>query len=277
MQRSDTIGALVGALAKAQAVIHNPPLDKVNPHFKNRYASLAAHLDAIRGPLAAQGIAVTQHMTTTETHIGVETLIAHASGEWIGSSVSMQLPDRPTAQQIGSCVTYLRRYALACATLIVGDEEDDGEADRTAPSRDAAPRYSSRPAEPRPAKTKPEPVAPAPARAVEPIPAQTGAPARRWKDKGGDVVLVKKCVARGDTQTAVLCSHPVDGTAWVCVPNQMLSAVKLDKTMELDWEWRTDGKDGGYYLATRTAPPPRLSDAATSVKAAQVDPEDVPF
>ena len=282
MQQSETIGALVAALAKAQTAIKNPPLDKVNPHFKNRYASLAAHLDAIREPLATQGLAVMQGITTTETHIGVATMIAHSSGEWVRSEVSMQLPDRPTAQQIGSCVTYLRRYALACATLIVGDEDDDAEADRTAPSRGSETRYSY--ANTRPAKSAPAAEAPAPAKPTTAPAKTTPAPAKphegaakRWKNEGTDVVRVEKLVTRGDTQTAVLCVHAVDGKQWVCVPNQMLSAVKLNETLELDWEWREGGKDGGYFLATRTAPPPKMSDLRAAVTKTALTDDEVPF
>jgi len=278
MQQSETIGALVAALAKAQTAINNPPLDKVNPHFKNRYASLAAHLDAIRQPLAAQGLAVVQGITTTETHIGVATMIAHSSGEWVRSEVSMQLPDRPTAQQIGSCVTYLRRYALACATLIVGDEDDDAEADRTSPSRESAPRYSyagTRPAKDAPA-AKPSASPTAPSKAVTPAKPHEGI-RPKWKPTGTDVVLVEKCVDRDANQTAVLCSHPVDGKQWVCVPNTMLTNVKVGATMELDWEMR-EGKDGPYYVATRISPPPRLSEArAAATTRKPIAEEDVPF
>lgn len=282
MQQSETIGALVAALAKAQTAISNPPLDKVNPHFKNRYASLAAHLDAIRQPLAAQGLAVVQGITTTETHIGVATMIAHSSGEWVRSEVSMQLPDRPTAQQIGSCVTYLRRYALACATLIVGDEDDDAEADRTSPSREQSPRYSyagTRPAKDAPAsKPSAAPAAPAaPSKSVAPAKPHEGI-RPKWKPTGTDVVLVDKCVDRGNATTAVLCSHPVDGKQWVCIPDSMLTNVKVGATMELDWEMRDGGKDGPYYVATRVSPPPKLSDARiATAKIAPVADDDVPF
>jgi hypothetical protein len=60
MNRSDSIANVAKALALAQPHIANPPLDAVNPHFRSRYATLAAHISAVRAPLAAQGISVVQ-------------------------------------------------------------------------------------------------------------------------------------------------------------------------------------------------------------------------
>lgn len=51
------------ALALAQRAIKNPPLDGKNPHFKSRYATLGRCLEAVRGPLAEQGVAVECRVT----------------------------------------------------------------------------------------------------------------------------------------------------------------------------------------------------------------------
>jgi hypothetical protein len=130
MEQSQQIGSLAAALAKAQLEIANPEFDAVNPHFKNRYASLAAHTESLRKPLAKQGLAIVQSISTGDNSVSVTTRLIHASGEWMADSVSMALPERATAQVLGSFVTYLRRYSLAAFGLVVGEPDDDGEEDR---------------------------------------------------------------------------------------------------------------------------------------------------
>lgn len=130
MEQSQQIGSLAAALAKAQLEIANPEFDAVNPHFKNRYASLAAHTESLRKPLAKQGLAIVQSISTGDNSVSVTTRLIHASGEWMADSVSMALPERATAQVLGSFVTYLRRYSLAAFGLVVGEPDDDGEDDR---------------------------------------------------------------------------------------------------------------------------------------------------
>lgn len=131
IEQSEQIGQLATALAKAQSEIVNPEFDAKNPHFKNRYATLAAHTDSIRKPLAKFGLSVLQGIgNTAEGGVMVTTRIIHSSGEWMSCSVGMQLPEKATAQALGSLVTYLRRYSLASMGFIVGEPDDDGEEDR---------------------------------------------------------------------------------------------------------------------------------------------------
>jgi hypothetical protein len=130
MEQSQQIGSLAAALAKAQLEITNPEFDAVNPHFKNRYASLAAHTESLRKPLAKQGLAIVQSISTGDNSVCLTTRLIHASGEWMADSVTMALPERATAQVLGSFVTYLRRYSLAAFGLVVGEPDDDGEEDR---------------------------------------------------------------------------------------------------------------------------------------------------
>jgi hypothetical protein len=126
--QSENIDALTGALAKAQAVMKAAPLNKTNPHFKNRYADLASVIDAIRKPLADNGIAVTQ---TTELRDGafcLVTRLAHSSGQWLAGEYL--LPANVSPQQLGSALTYARRYSLSAIACIAADEDDDAEGAR---------------------------------------------------------------------------------------------------------------------------------------------------
>ena len=62
MNRSDSIGQLATALAKAQAKVHGASKDKTNPHLKSKYADLASIWDAARDAL---GLRVTLMRTRT--------------------------------------------------------------------------------------------------------------------------------------------------------------------------------------------------------------------
>ena len=127
MNRSDSIANLAKALALAQPHISNPALDAVNPHFRSRYATLAAHIAAVRAPLAAQGISVIQSTRIdVPGAVVVVTSLIHSSGEWLSSELA--LPSGATPQTYGSALTYARRYALAALLGIVGDEDDDANA-----------------------------------------------------------------------------------------------------------------------------------------------------
>ena len=148
MQRSDTIGELAKALAAANLEITNPSLDAVNPHFKSRYASLGAIINAVRAPLAAQGISAVQTVSNDGGSVGVTTTLLHSSGEWMAETIWSALPDRATVQQLGSSITYLRRYSLAAITGIVGEEDDDGNAGSTGDRNDRPePRKTFKPTE----------------------------------------------------------------------------------------------------------------------------------
>ena len=53
-------------------------------------------------------------------------MICHSSGQWIKSSVCMPLKDNYNAQDIGTAVTYGRRYGLS-AMVGVAQYDDDAQ------------------------------------------------------------------------------------------------------------------------------------------------------
>ncbi len=125
---SEQMADLAAALAKAQGVMGPAIINRQNPHFKNRYADLAAVIDAVRKPLADNGLSVTQ---TTELGNGVlilRTTLWHASGQWLSSEYPLPLGAKP--QELGSALTYGRRYELSALLGVAADEDDDGEATR---------------------------------------------------------------------------------------------------------------------------------------------------
>ena len=123
-QCSDRIDAISAALAKAQGQIANPGKTAVNPHFKSSYADLSAGLNAIRTALSANAIAVVQTTRMEGDMLMLNTMLAHSSGQWIGSQWQVcKLPAPP--QVIGSALTYARRYTLFALVGIAGEGEDD--------------------------------------------------------------------------------------------------------------------------------------------------------
>ena len=126
--QSEDIKELVGALSKAQGKMEAAKFNRINPHYKNRYADFTAVMDACRHPLADNGLSVMQYCETINDKLTLVTLLAHTSGQWIKSYFPLN-PSAMTSQAIGSAMTYAKRYSLSAMLGIVSDEEDDdGEA-----------------------------------------------------------------------------------------------------------------------------------------------------
>lgn len=124
---------LATALAKAQAEMKNAHLNKVNTHFKSKYADLAGIRDAVMPHLAKNGIAVTQVMDVVNgDSMVLITKLIHASGETI-ESVFPVAADASKPHAMGSAITYARRYSLSAICGISADEDDDGNAAQEAP------------------------------------------------------------------------------------------------------------------------------------------------
>jgi hypothetical protein len=125
MSQSEQIDALSKALAAAQGEMKNATLNRVNPHFKNRYADLAAIRDAVIPALSKRGIAMTQFTDFREGHSVLVTRLMHESGQWIEGAYPLAPAANP--QAMGSQLTYARRYTLSAIAGISADEDDDAE------------------------------------------------------------------------------------------------------------------------------------------------------
>lgn len=121
-----SIADLAAALCKAQAAMEGAKKDATNPHFKTKYADLAAVWDAIREPLTSNGLSVVQLLRDVQNGVEVETILLHSSGQQISAVFAMPA-SKQDAQGYGSAATYARRYALM-AMVGVAPEDDDGNA-----------------------------------------------------------------------------------------------------------------------------------------------------
>lgn len=134
MSRSQDVGKLASAMAKAQGQIKPAKKDSSNPFFKSNYADLASVWEAVREPLSSNGLAVIQTPLETDgAVVKLETMLVHESGEWITGVLTMK-PKDSTPQGIGSCLTYARRYSLQAMTGVAPDD-DDGEAAQGRPQQ----------------------------------------------------------------------------------------------------------------------------------------------
>lgn len=154
---------LFTALAKAQGEIENAKKDTANDFFKSKYADLASVINAAKKPLADNGLSILQ-LTQIDANgnLILITQLNHSSGQFIkgfypikpvkdilktfakdnsgnilkdkwGKELKEEVLDKEglpifleiTPQQIGSAITYARRYAY-CAIVGIAQEDDDG-------------------------------------------------------------------------------------------------------------------------------------------------------
>ena len=126
MNRSESIKDFAVAFIKAQREIKSALKESTNPHFRSKYADLAAVVEAVKPGLLKYDIAYLQGVQDAEGGVAIETMLLHSSGEWVSSV--LRLPaTKQDAQGYGSAITYGRRYGLM-AICGVPAEDDDGNA-----------------------------------------------------------------------------------------------------------------------------------------------------
>lgn len=130
--KSNDITELAKALSKAQSEIDGASKNSTNPFFKSNYADLHQVIKSSFPQLTKHGLSVVQGTDWIDGKIHVTTMLCHSSGQWIKSSVCMPLKtdkegkDNHTAQDVGSIMTYGRRYGLS-AMVGVAQYDDDAQ------------------------------------------------------------------------------------------------------------------------------------------------------
>jgi hypothetical protein len=137
---SQSIAHIAGALSKFQGEVTSPSktreanIPSKTPGKKGyayKYADLSDIIETIRDVLKKHGLSYIQnpvHNDKGELE-GVYTVILHESGEFIKFDlVPVRAGLGATPQQIGSALTYARRYSLSLALGIAADEDDDASA-----------------------------------------------------------------------------------------------------------------------------------------------------
>lgn len=124
---------IASALVKAQKEFGPALKSSTNPHFKSKYADLAACVEAVIDGLNNNGIALIQGMHECADGVIVETVFVHESGEQFSAGKLHVPAAKQDPQGYGSALTYARRYSLMAACGIA-PEDDDGNAAK-APKR----------------------------------------------------------------------------------------------------------------------------------------------
>jgi hypothetical protein len=129
IETSPAVEALAAALHAVQGQITGVLKDSRNPHFKTKYASLAAVLDTARPALQEAGLAVVQAPGPIhDGKLSLTTMILHgASGQWLRSTGQIALT-KQGPQETGSAITYARRYGLMSLLGLPAVDDDAEEA-----------------------------------------------------------------------------------------------------------------------------------------------------
>lgn len=145
MKFSESISELAKSLVVANKSVKNPQKNAVNPHFRNRYATLDAIIEAYKDSYLNNGISVLENPKTEDGKVGVEITLLHESGQFITHDPFMLPPGKNDAQGHGSSITYARRYALSSVMNIAADEDDDGNSASQGDNKQKTPYKPSTP------------------------------------------------------------------------------------------------------------------------------------
>lgn len=126
---SADISALSAALSEFQGKIKQPQMSKEvtvqtkgGSKYKFKYADLSACMAAAAPLLMETGLSVAQLIADRK----LVTLLTHKSGQWLKSEVG--IGSASTYQDLGSAITYLKRYSYCAILGIVADDDDDANA-----------------------------------------------------------------------------------------------------------------------------------------------------
>ena len=135
MEHSESIVNFAEAFVAFQAEIKDPKLDadtdyvtKTGKKIKFKYASLPEILKTVRPVLSKHGIALLQEPKTVENVVQITTTLIHKSGEWVRFEPLVMKAASPYAQEIGSAITYGRRYNISSVLGLGAEDDDDGNA-----------------------------------------------------------------------------------------------------------------------------------------------------
>lgn len=178
------LGDVFEALAAAQGQFGEvertlkAKIQSAKANYEYEYAPLDEVLQAIRPAMSQNGLSVMQFpFPATQqnglTVVTVRTLIGHKSGGWFSNDIRMT-SEGSAPREVGSAITYARRYSLMSIVGVAPAVDDDGGAagqkkadpPRPAQRRSAAPEAAGGPAAPdSPQAAPPAPPAAPPSKA----------------------------------------------------------------------------------------------------------------
>ena len=125
-------GGIYSQLVAAQSEFASIKRDRTNPYFNSKYATYEAIVEATRPILARHGLGFMQTAQGDE----LVTVIFNGVGQTVTSSVPFVHGEKATPQQIGSALTYAKRYGIACALgVAIEEDETDDDGNRASAAR----------------------------------------------------------------------------------------------------------------------------------------------
>lgn len=117
----------IEAFIIAKSEMKKPTFNKVNPHFKNKYADLAEIKKATSPALSSNKFLYNESLGFHLDQWGLLAKIVYFDGTEVISGfypIDANMKD----QQKGSAITYGRRYLRSSLCDVVADDDDDGNA-----------------------------------------------------------------------------------------------------------------------------------------------------
>ena len=136
MKTSESITNISKALVAFGQSMPKVPKDKVNPHFKSKYASLSIMIEKATPILAANKLVIVQQIDGD----ALTTTLLHESGEYITATATMPCSNPTNPQAMGSAITYARRYAYGSILSLDIDDDDDANAATAVPKQVTQPK-----------------------------------------------------------------------------------------------------------------------------------------
>lgn len=130
--QSDQIDKLAEGLAAAQKTMSLPKRNREvtvstqgKGSYKFEYTTLDAIIEHVREPLTKNGLWFVQIIAHEDGKTFLDTTLVHTSGQWIRSRAQIVYNAGGRAQEFGSALTYMRRYALSALLGIASEDDDD--------------------------------------------------------------------------------------------------------------------------------------------------------
>lgn len=124
---------LYAKMLQAQRQMKNPQKGATNPAYKSKYATLDAVLAIVRPALHDAGLLLVQSPIIIDGQQWLESYVMDTDGTKMELGTIRIIDGTP--QQVGSAITYARRYTLLSAFGLVGDDDDDGNSASKGPTK----------------------------------------------------------------------------------------------------------------------------------------------
>ncbi|TXH57921.1 MAG: hypothetical protein E6Q97_03550 [Desulfurellales bacterium] len=145
---------IVEALIAMQKAIAPVVKASENPHFRSKYADLAALWAAVRNPIHANGFVLVHTTQTIDGVLCLRSALRHVSGAELFTHLPL-MHRQGDMQSLMAAITYAKRGNLGCLTgVVTEDEDDDGNNTRPVQHAGGATKDTSAP-KPAPRPTPP--------------------------------------------------------------------------------------------------------------------------